>query len=104
MAQGLCPGGIDVIAISPALFGKVCTSRPELVVAMKDEFDALQANGTWTLVPLPCGADVVTEKWVFRHKLHPDGTLDRYKACWVVHGFHQRPVLISAKPLARSSS
>lgn len=27
----------------------------------------------------------------FRHKLSPDGTLDRYKARWVVRGFSQQP-------------
>jgi hypothetical protein len=29
-------------------------------------------------------------KWVFKHKLNPDGSLDRYKARWVMHGFMQR--------------
>ena len=29
-------------------------------------------------------------KWVFTHKLKSDGTLDRYKARWVVRGFTQR--------------
>jgi histone deacetylase 1/2 len=29
-------------------------------------------------------------KWVFKHKLKPDGTLERYKARWVVRGFTQR--------------
>jgi hypothetical protein len=28
---------------------------------------------------------------VFKIKYHSDGTLDRYKARWVVRGFHQRP-------------
>jgi hypothetical protein len=58
---------------------------------MQEEFDALAANGTWSLVTRPPGANVVTGKWVFRHKLNPDGSLDRYKARWVVRGFTQRP-------------
>ena len=33
----------------------------------------------------------MTGKWIFRHKLHSDGTLDRYKARWVLRGFTQRP-------------
>jgi hypothetical protein len=33
---------------------------------------------------------VITGKWVFKHKLNPDGTLERYKARWVVRGFNQR--------------
>jgi hypothetical protein len=34
---------------------------------------------------------VISGKWVFKHKLRSDGTLERYKARWVVCGFHQRP-------------
>jgi hypothetical protein len=58
---------------------------------MKSEFDALQANHTWTLVSRPPGARIITSKWVFKHKMNPDGTLARYKARWVVRGFNQRP-------------
>jgi hypothetical protein len=58
--------------------------------AMALEFDALQRNHTWRLVDRPPGANVVTGKWVFRHKLKPDGSLERYKARWVVRGFTQR--------------
>ena len=51
----------------------------------------LVSNNTWDLVPRPPGANVVTGKWIFRHKYLADGTLDRYKARWVLHGFTQRP-------------
>ena len=57
---------------------------------MQEEFDALLRNRTWQLVPRPRHANVITGKWVFKHKLRPDGTLDRYKARWVVRGFRQR--------------
>jgi hypothetical protein len=33
----------------------------------------------------------VTGKWLFHHKLTLDGSLDRYKAHWVLRGFTQRP-------------
>jgi hypothetical protein len=59
--------------------------------AMQVEFDALCANNTWTLVPHPHGVNIVTHKWIFKHKLNPDGTLERYKARWVVRGFSQWP-------------
>jgi hypothetical protein len=42
-------------------------------------------------VPRPPGTNVVTGKWLFRHKLTSDGSLDRYKARWVLRGFTQRP-------------
>jgi hypothetical protein len=43
------------------------------------------------LVPRPPGVNLVTGKWVFRHKFKSDGSLDRYKARWVLRGFTQRP-------------
>jgi hypothetical protein len=44
--------------------------------AMEDEYGALINNGTWELVPRPQGSNIVTDKWVFTHKLRADGTLD----------------------------
>ena len=58
---------------------------------MEAEYAALVANRTWELVPRPPGANVVTGKWVFRVKYKPDGSLDRYKARWVVRRFSQHP-------------
>jgi hypothetical protein len=58
---------------------------------MVEEYGALISNGTWELVPRPQGSNVVTGTWVFTHKLRADGTLDHYKACWVLRGFTQRP-------------
>jgi hypothetical protein len=36
-------------------------------------------------------ANVVTGKWIFKHKFSADGTLEWYKARWVLQGFTQRP-------------
>ena len=55
-----------------------------------EEYVALMANHTWDLVPRPPDTNVVTGKWLFRHKLTLDGSLDRYKARWVLRGFTQR--------------
>jgi hypothetical protein len=57
---------------------------------MRDEFNALQQNNSWSLVSKPPGVNVVSGKWVFRHKFHADGTLARYKARWVCRGFSQQ--------------
>jgi hypothetical protein len=58
---------------------------------LEEEYGALISNGIWELVSPPQGSNVVTGKWVFTHKLCADGTLDRYKARWVLRGFTQRP-------------
>lgn len=57
---------------------------------MLDEYNALIRNDTWTLVTHPAGVNLVTGKWIFRHKLNEDGTLARYKARWVVRGCSQQ--------------
>jgi hypothetical protein len=57
---------------------------------MLDEYKALLRNNTWSLVSCPAGVNLVTGKWIFRHKLNPDGSLARYKARWVVRGFTQQ--------------
>ncbi|GJW28508.1 ribonuclease H-like domain-containing protein [Tanacetum coccineum] len=54
--------------------------------AMKDEYDALIKNNTWTLMPQPTNAHIVRCMWLFRHKYLADGTLSRYKARLVVNG------------------
>jgi hypothetical protein len=58
--------------------------------AMLDEFNALIRNDTWSLVPLHAGVNVVSGKWIFRHKYNSDGSLARYKARWVLRGFTQQ--------------
>jgi len=58
--------------------------------AMEDEYAALMENHIWDLMPRPAKAIVVTDK-IFKHKFHADGSLDRYKAHWVLRGFTQRP-------------
>jgi histone deacetylase 1/2 len=58
---------------------------------MQDEFDALQRNRTWTLVPQPPDACVISRKWEFKIKTGADGSFGHYKARWVVRGDIQRP-------------
>nr|KYP38887.1 hypothetical protein KK1_039825 [Cajanus cajan] len=60
------------------------------LAAMQREYDALLANGTWTLVSLPSHRTAIGCKWVFRIKENPDGTVHKHKARLVAKGFHQQ--------------
>jgi len=60
---------------------------PNWRAAMAEEYKALINNGTWCLVPRSPSANIITSKWLFKHKLHSDGSLTRHKACWVIRGF-----------------
>ncbi|KAL6312078.1 hypothetical protein AAG906_022071 [Vitis piasezkii] len=57
---------------------------------MNKEFNALLANGTWTLVPKPPYANLVDCKWVYKIKRKADGGIERFKAYLVTKGFHQQ--------------
>ncbi|BBN67388.1 hypothetical protein Prudu_63S000500 [Prunus dulcis] len=51
--------------------------------AINDEFQSIIQNNTWMLTNLPAGNKVIGCKWVFRKKLKPDGSIDKYKAILV---------------------
>jgi hypothetical protein len=66
---------------------RVAHSIPHWRDAMEKEFSALQANGTWRLVPPISGVNLIDSKWVFKVKHHADGSIERYKARLVAKGF-----------------
>ena len=57
---------------------------------MDDEYQALQWNNTWTLVPPSPHHNVVGCKWVFKVKWLSDGSVERHKARLVAKGYHQQ--------------
>lgn len=57
--------------------------------AMVDENAALLRNDTWDLVPSDPSQNLIGNRWVFRIKRNPDGTIERFKARLVAKGFHQ---------------
>jgi len=68
---------------------KQAASHPEWTQAMLLEYNALVSNQTWTLCPRPSHRNVVRNKWVFKIKQKPDGSVDRFKARLVAKGFDQ---------------
>ena len=53
-------------------------------------FLLFQRQKTWSLVPAVPDINLVGCKWVYKLKLHSDGTIARYKARLVAKGFHQQ--------------
>jgi hypothetical protein len=43
---------------------------------MEEEYDTLITNNTSDLVPRLIGSNVVTDKWIFKHKFNSDSTLE----------------------------
>jgi hypothetical protein len=69
---------------------RAALTDPNWRAAMGDEYGALMSNRTWELVSRPRHSNIITDKWIFTHKLRADGSFDHYKACWVLRGFTQR--------------
>ncbi|KAK4381706.1 Retrovirus-related Pol polyprotein from transposon TNT 1-94 [Sesamum angolense] len=47
-------------------------------------------NHTWDLEDLPVGSKPIKCKWIFKKKIKPDGSIDKFKARLVVVGYTQR--------------
>lgn len=58
--------------------------------AIQSECESILFNHTWELVDLPPCCKPIKTKWIFRKKLKPDGSVDRYKARLVVVGYSQK--------------
>lgn len=72
---------------------KVSTSWTHWKDAMGDEVRSLRLNKTWRLKKKSSvtadGKRVLRGKWVFKIKRAADGSVQKYKARWVVRGFEQ---------------
>jgi hypothetical protein len=86
LAASTSPSTSSLIPISV----RAAFADPNWRAAMEDEYETLMSNGTRELIAQPRGSNVITDKWVFTHKLRVDGSFDRYKARWVLQGFTQR--------------
>ncbi|KAL0344390.1 UNVERIFIED_CONTAM: Retrovirus-related Pol polyprotein from transposon RE1 [Sesamum angustifolium] len=65
------------------------TKHLEWINAMKAEIQALESNKTWDITSLPEGKNAIGCRCVYKLKLKPDGTIDRYKARLVAIGYNQ---------------
>ena len=58
--------------------------------AVNSEIESILSNHTCELTDLPPGNKTLGSKWIFKRKMKPDGTIDKYKARLVVKGYRQK--------------
>ena len=80
---------IEYLQTEPPSF-TIASKIPEWRAAMASEFDALQRQHTWSLVPSCSNQNLVGCRWVYKIKRNTDGSVSRYKARLVAKGFHQK--------------
>ena len=54
---------------------------------MLEEYQSIMKNDAWDVVPRPEGKSMVTSKWIDKIKHATDGSIEKYKARFVAHGF-----------------
>jgi hypothetical protein len=64
--------------------------RKEWAEAMTKEYQSIMKNEVWEIVPRPKNKDVVSSRWLFNIKHVVDGSIEKYKARFVAHGFSQK--------------
>ena len=79
----------DYLTTEPPTY-KIASQLPQWQDAMTSEFQALQRQNTWTLVPSSSNQNLVGCRWVYKLKRNSDGSIARYKARLVAKGYHQQ--------------
>ncbi|CAI7797340.1 unnamed protein product [Closterium sp. NIES-53] len=114
--------GLQILGLVTAVHGTTTTLEPATVKqalegehkekwreAMDRELKALEERNTWKVVPINVARNktILTGKWVFRIKTKADGTIEKFKARWVVRGFdqeHGRDFTKTFAPVSRHTS
>ncbi|GAA0148379.1 transmembrane signal receptor [Lithospermum erythrorhizon] len=82
------PDSTVLTEVEPCNFTEAI-SDPGWCEAMAKEIDALEANGTWVMAPLPPNKKALGCKWVYKIKYNAYGTIERLKARLVILGNYQ---------------
>lgn len=48
------------------------------------------SNKTWKLCPRPVSQNIIQNKWVYKIKQNPNGSIERFKARFVAKGYEQQ--------------
>ena len=55
--------------------------------AINSEIESIMRNHTWEIVNLPPSNKTISCKWIFKRKLKPNESIEKYKARLVAKGF-----------------
>jgi len=58
--------------------------------AMVEEYESILKNDVWEVVPGPQGKSIVTSKWIYKIEHVADGSVEKFKARFVVRCFSQK--------------
>ena len=58
--------------------------------AINSEIESIMHNHTWEIMDLPPSAKTIGCKWIFKRKLKPYGSIEKYKASLVARDFKQK--------------
>jgi hypothetical protein len=79
----------DILDEEPTCFEEDIQKK-EWADAMTEEYQSIIKNNVWEIVPRPKSKDVVSSKWLFKIKHVANGSIEKYKAIFVAHGFSQK--------------
>ena len=79
----------DIIDKEPPNYEEVAEKK-EWKDAMIEEYQSIMKNDVQDVVPRPEGNSIVTSKWIYKIKNAVDGSIEKYKARFVAHGFSQK--------------
>jgi len=92
--------GLAALVTTPAMITEVCdisfqeaisgNERDKWGEAIREEYESLVSNGTFTLVKRKPGMKVLDTRWVFAKKLNSTNQVERYKCRLVAKGYMQQ--------------
>lgn len=60
---------------------------------MIEEYQSILKNDVWDVIARPKEISFVSYKWLFKIKHALDGSIEKYKARFITHGFSQKAIL-----------
>ncbi|KAL6331208.1 hypothetical protein AAG906_009636 [Vitis piasezkii] len=88
--NGIAKPKVYIATVKEPEIVELALQKDEWKQAMIFEFEALQRNNTWSLVPLLEGRIPIGCRWVYKVKENPNGSVKKYKTRLVAKGFHQQ--------------